>query len=157
TLMEISSGKRLYVTPEFNLFLNRSVFTLRWVTIAVLLVLTMLEQKLGRAGIPSWGLIGLFAAYTLLADLASESTPWLRPLGHRVLLDLPVAALVYFLAAEPGAPLFVPLFLAVVCAAVGMTLRDSLAYTALAVFLTVAIEATSPGWVLTPHNVRDMA
>ena len=26
--MEISSGKRLYVTPEFNLFLNRSLFTL---------------------------------------------------------------------------------------------------------------------------------
>jgi signal transduction histidine kinase len=155
--MELSSGKRLYVTPEFSLFLNRSVFTLRWVTIAVLLLLTMMDQRLGRGGLPSWALVGVYAAYTLLADLAAESTPWLRPLGHRVLLDLPVAGLIYFMAAEPGSPLFVPIFLAVVCAAVGLKLRDGLVYTALAVCLTLAIEATSPGWVLNPHNIRDMA
>lgn len=155
--MEISSGKRLFVTPEFHLFLNRSVFALRWVTMAVLFVLTLLEQRLGRADIPSWALVGVYAGYSLLADLAAESVPSLRPLGHRVLLDLPVAALIYFLAAEPGSPLFVPLFLAVVCGAVSMKLRESLVYAALAVCLTLAIEATSPAWVLNPHNIRDMA
>lgn len=154
--MELSGGKSQYVTPDFYLFLNRSVFTLRWATIAVLLVLTLSEQRLGRGDLPSWVLVALYAAYNLLADLAAESMPWLRSLSHRVLFDLPVAALIYFLGAEPGAPLFVPLFLAVVCAAISINPRTSLVYTALAVCLAAAIEATSPGWVTNAHNVRDM-
>src|SRR5207253_1071093 len=58
--------------------LSQAVVQLRWATIAVLLVLTLIEPKNGRAGLPNWAVVVLFAAYNLLADYAAT-----RPGGRR--------------------------------------------------------------------------
>src|SRR2546423_863893 len=93
-------------------FLSQAVFQLRWATIAVLLLLTLVEPKSGRVGLPNWTLVMLFGGYNLLVDSAPARLAGLRPLTRRAALDLPVAGLAYFLSSEPGAPPFVLLFMA---------------------------------------------
>src|SRR5689334_7510558 len=95
-----------------------ALFRLRWATLALVLGIAVLLPVPGRAGWPAWGLLLLFAGYTALADWLLRR--WPGSLAHRAraLLDLPVAALLYWLGADPGGPLFVLLALAVICAAV---------------------------------------
>ena len=142
--------------PEFYPFLSQAVSALRWATIAVLLVLTAVEPKVGRLGMANWVLILLFAAYNLAIELLLYRFLDLHSLSRRVVVDLPVAAAVYLLGGDPGAPLFVLLFLAVICAAVSLPVRASLIYTGVAISLTVLIEPTMPYWVASTESIREL-
>lgn len=154
--MLLSLPKSANAAPELYPSMTRAVFVLRWATVAVLLVLTLLVPRLGLGGIPNWLLLIAFALYTLLVDFASSFLPELRSPANRAMSDLPVVVLVYYLNAEAGSPVFVLIFLAVMCAAVGMSLRGSLLFTLVAAGLTVLAEGIMPGWALSAANVREL-
>ncbi len=46
--------------PELYHYLRRSLFLLRWGTIAVLLLLTVMQPVMSRVGLPTWASILLF-------------------------------------------------------------------------------------------------
>jgi len=49
--------------PELYHYLRRSLFLLRWGTIAVLLLLTVMQPVMSRVGLPTWAFILLFGGY----------------------------------------------------------------------------------------------
>ena len=139
-----SGGDRARSTPLR--FLDRTLLPLELGTTGALLVLTLLQPSVGWAGLPSWALVLGFAGYNVLVDLARRWGPGSRSYRWKHLLDVPVAGLAYVLAGEPGGPLFVLFFLAVVCTAASEPLRFSLLYTAAVALLTALAEPTLPGW-----------
>ncbi len=133
------------------------MFTLRWLTLSALLAPYAPEQRLG-AGIfpvgrwsPAW--------QSTISSLTSppRALPGCNPLLIACFSGFSRQPRSDYLGGEPGSPLFVPLFLAVVCAAVGMNLRDDSFTPPSPSALTALIEATSPAWVPSAHNIRDMA
>jgi len=69
------------------------------------------------------------------------------------IVDLPVAALLYWLSAAPGGPMFVLFLLIITCAAASMNLLPSLLYTAVAIALVALIAPTLPLWSASAQNV----
>ena len=126
--------------PELYYYLRRSLFLLRWGTIAVLLLLTVMQPVMSRVGLPTWAFILLFGGYNLLIEVLRGRVPWLRHYTRVALLDLPVVGLLYALGGEPGGPLFLLVFLAVDCAAVSMPLRATLLYTGSTMGITARID-----------------
>ncbi|MDP9355241.1 MAG: hypothetical protein M3R02_08155, partial [Chloroflexota bacterium] len=124
-------------------FLDRALFWLEAATMAVLLLITLAQPRTSLVGIPTWGIVLLFAGHILLADLIQNRARSLHAFRWRYVADLPVAALAYFLAGEPGGPLFLLFILAVDCAAASMTLRGTLLYTvatmAMAAFIDLVL------------------
>jgi signal transduction histidine kinase len=124
-------------------------------TVAALLLLTLVEPARGRAGLPVWALVLLFGAYVALFALIAGRLrlgggPWVG------VLDLPVAALLYFLGPEPAGPLFVLIFLVVVCSTPAMSPRRSVLYTTAAAILVAAIHTTFPAWSANPRGIEDL-
>ncbi len=138
--MEGPTDTALPAGQELYRFLRRSLFRLESATIAVLLLITLAQPTVSRVGLPTWGLVLLFAVYTLLAQLLQRRLRSLRYFAWRYLADLPVIALIYFLGGELGGPLFVLFVLAIDCAAASMTLRGTLLYTATTVSIVAAID-----------------
>lgn len=138
-------------------FLDRALLVLEWGSLAALLLITLAQPVTGRAGLPTWALVLLFAAYLLLVDVLRNLVPRLHSFKLKYVLGLPVGALVYSLGAGPGGPLFVLFFLYAACAAATMTLRQSLLYTAAAALLTIVVEPTFPGWSVAGGDLRDLA
>ncbi|MEJ7841906.1 MAG: ATP-binding protein [Rubrobacter sp.] len=141
---------------ELHSFLKRALLGLEWGSLAALMLIALVQPTTGRAGLPTWALVLLFAAYLLLVDLIRNKVPRLRAFKLKYVLGLPVGALIYFLGAEPGGPLFVLFFLSVVCAAATLTLRESLVYTAAAAVLTASIAPTFPGWSPAGGDLREL-
>lgn len=137
----------LPVQPDLQRFLRRALMALRWITLAVLFLITAMQPTPGLVRLPSWVLVLLFAAVSLLVDLLGAVLPPLRALPTMALLTLPVAALLYALAGEPGGPLFVLFFLTVDYAAASMTLRGTLAYVGATVVIVAAIDPLLPLWM----------
>lgn len=135
-------------------FLRRALFWLRWATLIVLLAITFMQPADSRIGLPTWGLLLLFAAYSLLGDLVRLRLSGLHALAYGAVLDLPIAALLYFLAAEPGGPLIVLLFLAVDYAAASLTLRGTLFYTAAVASIAAGIDFSLHMGAPTPGDIR---
>ncbi len=135
-------------------FVRRVLARLRWITLAALLLLTLVMPSTALVGVPTWGLVGLFALYSLLADQFQRRLPARYTLTRGAILDLPVAALLYFVAAEPGGPLFILFFFAVDAAAACLTVRGTLTYTAAAAALAAASDLTLLMWTPTPVDVR---
>ena len=122
-------------------FVDRALLWLETATIAGLLLVALAQPTTGRLGLPIWGLVSLFAGYSLVAAfLQRRRTHSLRSFAWRYVADLPVIALLYFLGGEPGGLLFVLFFLAVDCAAASMTLRGTLLYAAAAVAVVAAVD-----------------
>ncbi len=128
--------------PELALyrFLDRALFWLETATVAVLLLVTLAQPKTSLVGLPTWGIVLLFAGYSPLADLIQNRVHSLRALRWKYIVNLPVTALTYLLAGERGGPLFVLFILAINCAAATMTPRGSLLYTAAATAAAAAID-----------------
>jgi signal transduction histidine kinase len=135
-------------------FLRWALFRLRWATILALLLVTLMQPTSGRGGVSTWLLVVLFAGYNLLIELLRDRVPQLRPYTAVTLLDLPVAGLLYGLAAEPGGPLFLLLFLATDCAAVSLPLRAALFYTGGAAAIATGIDIALLMWSPTAGDIR---
>jgi signal transduction histidine kinase len=130
---------------------------LRWTIIATMLLIVLAWPVPGRLGHPLWPLVAAFAGYNLLVELARRHVPRLRSFAWVPFLDLPVAGVLYFLDAEPGGPLFVAFYLAVVTAATCLSLRAAALYTAAVIALIVAIAPTLPRWSPEPGQLRELA
>jgi signal transduction histidine kinase len=141
---------------ELHRFLDRALLGLEWGSLAVLLLITLVQPATGRAGLPTWALVLLFAAYFLLVDVLRNRVRRLHSFKLKYVLGLPVSALIYSLGAGPGGPLFILFFLAVACAAATLTLRESQFYTAAAAVLTIVIDSTFPGWSVAGGDLRDL-
>ncbi|MDQ3304228.1 MAG: ATP-binding protein [Actinomycetota bacterium] len=141
---------------ELHRFLDRALLGLEWGSLAALLLITLVQPATGRAGLPTWALVLLFAAYLLLVDVLRNRVRRLHSFKLKYVLGLPVSALIYSLGAEPGGPLFVLFFLAAACAAATLTLRESLFYTTAAALLTIVIDPTFLGWSLAGGDLRDL-
>ncbi len=121
-------------------YFDRALFWLEAGTVAVLLLVTVVRPTTGLLGVPAWGLVLLFGAYSLLANLFEHRSLTRRSFVTKSLVDLPVTGLVYYLAGEPGGPLFILFLLAADCAAASMTPRGTVLYTAAAVVVAASIE-----------------
>ena len=130
---------------------------LRWTIVATMLLIVLAWPVPGRTGHQLWPLVVTFAGYNLLVELVRRRLPGLRSFTWVPYLDLPVAGLLFYLDAEPGGPLFVSFFLAVVTAASCWSLRRALLYVAAVVGLVVAVAPTLPEWSATPGQLRQLA
>lgn len=137
-------------------FLGRVLSPLRWATLTVLLLLTLIQPVPSRGGVPNWVLVLCFVGYNACVDVLRHQSPRLRSFAWVALTDLPVATLLYLLSTEPGGPLFVLFFLAVDSAAASLTLRATLIYTAVAGVLATAIEVMLPFWSSTERDIRQL-
>jgi signal transduction histidine kinase len=135
-------------------FLRRTLFWLRWGTLAVLLLFTFMAPTTSSVGLPTWALVVLFAGYNLLTDVLLRRLGGLRSLALGAMLDLPVAGVLYFLAGEPGGLLFILFLLAVDFAAASLTLRSTLFYTAAVGVIAIAIDLALGMWAMTPEDIR---
>ncbi len=126
-------------------FLDRTLAPLEQATGLLLLLLTLVRPATGRAGIATWALVLGFTTYNLLADGVRRS---LRDASYtwKHLIDVPVAGFVYWLGGEPGGPLSVFFFLAVVCTAASESLRFTVLYTTAVGVVTAALDPRLPGW-----------
>ena len=143
--------------PETRHFLDHALSRLEWAIIAVLLLLTLAQPSVGRAGLPTWLLVLMFAVYSLLYHLLQRWVPRLRSFTLKYVLDLPITALVYFLGPRPGGLLFVLFFLAVVCAAASLSLSRSLVYLAAVAAIVVALDATFATWSWMPVDIEALS
>jgi signal transduction histidine kinase len=141
---------------ELHRFLDRALLVLEWGSLAALLLITLAQPVTGRAGLPTWALVLLFAAYLLLVDVLRNLVPRLHSFKLKYVMGLPVSALIYSIGAGPGGPLFVLFFLAAACAAATLTLRQSLLYTAAAAVLTIVVDPTFPGWSVAGGDLIDL-
>jgi len=152
---------RLIDTPqplprETYRFLGRALPLLRWATLAVLLLLTLMRPAPSHGGVPNWVLVLCFVGYNLLVDLLRHQFSRLRSFAWVALIDLPVAGLLYLLSTESGGPLFVLFFLAVDSAAASLTLRGTLIYTTAAAALATFVEVMLPFWSSSPRDIRQL-
>ena len=136
--------------------LSSAIRVVRWTTILLVFLLALAEPLRGRADLPTWSLVLAFAGYNLLLDLLHHRFAWLRSYSHSAVLDLIAAGSVYVLGAEYGGPLYVLVFLAVVCAAATLSLRGSILYAATAAALVIAGEPTLYERLSVSEAVRDL-
>ncbi len=148
------TSPRVPTRPELQRFLYRALSLLRWATLAVLLLLALAWPTAGRAGMPTWALVLLFAGYNLLVEVPRRRLPPARALAWTALLDLPVAALCYALGGEAGGLLFILFILAADSAVVSLPLRGALGYVAGAGAVAAAIEALLLRGVPTAGDLR---
>lgn len=141
---------------ELYYSLGQAVSVLRWLTIGMMLLLTAVQPRMGRVGLMNWELVLLFAGYNMLSEALLGRLSSKRFLTWRVVVDLPAASIVYFCSATPGAPQFDLIFLAVLCAAISLSLPRSLVYAVFAVGVTAIIEPTLPFWIPTTDQVREL-
>jgi len=138
-------------------FLDRALFWFESTTLVLLLLLTLAQPTFGRAGVPTWALLLLALGYRLLVEFLRKRVRVLQAYTWKVIVDVPVAMLIYTVGADPGGPLFVLFFLAVACATASLSVRGSLIYTAAVAVSIAAVDPTFPQWSLTMGNFRNLA
>ena len=107
-------------------YFGGTLFWLRWTILVSLLLLTLVHPIEGRAGLPLWALILIFAGYNLFVEMFQYHLSRFRAVPWVPILDLPVATAVYFLGPTPNGPIFVLFLLITGCAATCMTFHGSL-------------------------------
>ncbi len=130
---------------------------LRWTIQATMLLITLAWPVPGRGGHQLWPYVLAFIGYNLAIEAVRWRVPRLRTYSWVPLLDLPTASLLYFLDAEPGGPLFVSFYLAVVTAATYWPVRATMVYTLAIAGVVVVIAPTLPEWSATAGNLRQLA
>ncbi|HEV2108183.1 MAG TPA: HAMP domain-containing sensor histidine kinase [Thermomicrobiales bacterium] len=130
---------------------------LRWTIVAAMLVITLAWPVGGRGGHPLWLFVFAFIGYNLVVELIRWSVPSRRSYDWVALFDLPTAGLLYFLDAEPGGPLFISFYVAMVTAAMYWTVRAIVPYTVAIVVIIVTVAPTLPQWSPSPGSFRQLA
>jgi signal transduction histidine kinase len=152
-----SANLTLPSAQELRRFQRWILFRLRWTTIAVLLLITLVMPTSSYVAFPIWMLVLGFAGYNLLNDLLRIRLPERLSFAWLALLDLPVAGLLYFLGAEAGGPLFVLFILGIDTAVASMTLRGTLLYSVATALIISALALMLPLWSGTPTDIRMLA
>jgi len=153
---EHSSESSRSIDEDLSYLLGGVLAQVRWVVLAALVILSLVQPLRGRTGIPIWALILMFVGYNLVFDLLRRRIPWLRSFTRIALLDLPIVALLYTFSATTGGPLFVLFLLITACAAASMPLLGGMLYTLAVAVLVTLIAPTLPLWSWTPINIREL-
>lgn len=156
TTLDPSPDATLPVESEVHRFLDRTLFPFELATLVILLVLTWIQPGVGRMAVPTWGLILISIGYRLVVEFLRSNFRVLHVFTWKYLLDVPVAAVTYYVGIEAGGPLFVLFFLAITCATASMTLRGSLIYTGVVAILAAAIDLILYPWPPAPQDIRDL-
>ena len=135
-------------------FLGRTLGYLRWTIIGSILLVTLLQPLPGRTGHPIWIFVLAFAAYNLVVELVRNRAAGLPSYRWVPFTDLPTAGAAYAFDAEPSGPLFVVFFLIVITAAVVLSMRGVLLYTAVVVATVTIVAPTLPLWDSTAIEIR---
>lgn len=94
-----------------------TILIVRWATIAVLLVLALVDPQPGWEDLPAWAYVLIFAGYALLTDLLQTRWTWYRDRPQLAVLDLVVAGGFYLLGWTYAGPLYTLVVLVVISAA----------------------------------------
>ncbi len=135
-MMGSLADKILPAEPDTTGRLARALSQVRWVTLGVLLLLSLARPLPSRAALPMWAIILLFGTYNLVIDLLRSRVAWLRSFARVALLDLPASALAYSMGWDVSGPLFSLMVITLFSAAASTKLRGSIVYT-VAVMITV--------------------
>lgn len=138
-------------------FLGQALSPLRWVIIAAMLLITLLWPVPGRTGHPIWLFVLFLAAYNLCVETLRRVVPRFRAFAWIAIFDLPVISALYYLDYEPGGPLFVFFYLALITAAATMSLRGTILYTGATLAVIALVAPTLPGWSPTDVQLRQLA
>lgn len=140
--------------PSLDWPMPSTLAQIRWTLIAAMLLISLSWPAHGRFNAPDWLYVGLFAGYNLVVvriGLAGvQSFVWVP------FLDLPVAGLLYFLAADASGPLFIALCIALLTAALCWPLGGTVLHAATTVALVLLVAPTFPAWSLTAEPLRGL-
>ena len=134
----------------------RELMLLRWVVIIAIIVITATWPFMTRVGYPVWAFALLFGAYNVVIYLLRARSTWLRSHAQIAVLDLPVAAFLYYMGQGPSGPLFAFFYLGVVTAALSMSIRHSAMYTASTIVVVMVVTPTHPGWTDAAADPRQL-
>ncbi|MBA3416214.1 MAG: HAMP domain-containing histidine kinase [Chloroflexia bacterium] len=151
------SAIRLLAKADLDRFLAQTISRLRWVTIAALFAIALVQPAAGRGGLPEWALVAGFAGYNLVLDLVRRRWPAKPSFAWAAVLDVPAVGLVYLLSAQPGGPLFVLVLLAAAQTTAFMTLPGGLLYSGVLGAIVALVEPTLPLWTGTPADGRALS
>jgi signal transduction histidine kinase len=137
--------------------LERMLVAMRGIALLAMLLVTLVWPMPNWTGYTLWPLVVVLGAYYLIVEVVRRSVPRLRSFAWVSFVDLPVASLLYYLNAEPGGPLFVSFYVAVVTAAASLRLRPALLYTGGVVGIILFIAPALPLWSGAVEQVRTMS
>jgi signal transduction histidine kinase len=123
-----------------HLDLQEAFILLRWLMIALLLLLALAFPVTGWANLPSWYFIVIYAVYSLITGLLRRRWRLLRSPAVLLSLDVLVAALLYVLGQDPDGPLYALFFLAVLAAAAVLPPRWVVFYVAVVAVVNIIAE-----------------
>jgi hypothetical protein len=125
-----------------------TIVVVRWLVVALLLALALLDPVPGWAGVPAWAFVLAFAGYKLVVDLVRRRRGWDRFRQPIAALDLAVAGGLYLLGLDYDGPLYTLVFLVAVTAATTLTPRAAVLYTiaaaAVIIIAELALRRSSP-------------
>ncbi len=150
------ADKLMPAEPDTTGRLAQALSQVRWVTLGVLLLLSLARPLPSRAQLPMWGIILLFGAYNLILDLLRSRVGWLRSFARVALLDLPVSALAYSMGWNVSGPLFPLMVLTLFSAVVSTKLRGSIVSTVAVMAVVAALAPTFPYWSPDEQGLRDL-
>lgn len=150
------ADKLMPAEPDTTGRLAQALSQVRWVTLGVLLLLSLARPLPSRAQLPMWAIILLFGAYNLIVDLLRSRVGWLRSFARVALLDLPVSALAYSMGWNVSGPLFPLMVLTLFSAVVSTKLRGTIVYTVAVMAVVAALAPTFPYWSPDEQGLREL-
>lgn len=140
--------------PSLDWPMPGTLAQIRWTLIAAMLLISLSWPAHGRFNWPDWLYVGLFAGYNLV--IVRISTSRIQSFVWVPFLDLPLAGVLYFLAADSSGPMFIGLCIALLTAALCWPLGGTVLYVATTVTMVVFIAPTFPSWSATAEPLRSL-
>ncbi len=150
-------GRLRSARPKADAFLDSAVSRLRWAILATALLITLAWPIASRTGHPIWLYLLGFGVYNLLVELLRHRVSSVSLRTWVPILDLLAAGALYYFDAEPGGPLYILFFVAVVSAAVSLPLLGAVAYTLAAIAAIAVVAPTLPLWTSSEPYIRQFA
>jgi signal transduction histidine kinase len=138
-------------------FVDQAISRIRWITLALMLLVTLFWPAVGRTGHSVALYIVAFACYNGLIELLRWRVPRLRSYAWVPIVDLPLSSLFYYLDYDPGGPFFVVFYLGLLSAAATMPLLGTVLYTLVVGTIVALVAPTLPGWSPTPMQLRQLS
>jgi signal transduction histidine kinase len=137
--------------------LDRTLSAVRWLILAGLLLITVLWPFSSRTGYPLWILVLGAIAYNLLAEGLRRYVPAMRSYARIAILDLLVAAIVFYFDYEPNGPMFIMFYIGLISATLTMEMRGASVYLMLVVGIVASFSPTLPGWSASNEDLRQLS
>ena len=84
--LEHSPDAALPAESTLHRFLDRTLFQFETATLAALLLVTFVQPAVGRADIPTWGLVLGYLVYNLVVEVIRNRIPQMHAFLHKYVL-----------------------------------------------------------------------